>query len=72
MKTPMSLFSQNGEDISFAKMISKNVLPPEGFYVDLGAFHPFVYSNTCLLSKLGWRGINIDANPNVINLFNQL
>ena len=29
-----------------------------------------MYSNTCLLYKKGWSGINIDINPTSIDLFN--
>ena len=29
-----------------------------------------MYSNTCLLHRKGWRGINIDINPTSIDLFN--
>src|ERR1039457_5849033 len=34
-----------------------------GFYVDVGAFHPFNISNTYIFYKRGWRGINIEPNP---------
>lgn len=34
----------------------------KGFYVDVGAHHPFRGSNTCLLYKRGWSGINIEPN----------
>ncbi len=43
----------------------------QGFYVDIGAFHPEKHSNTFLLHKYGWSGINIDAMPSVIDLFKQ-
>ena len=29
-----------------------------------------MYSNTCLLYRKGWQGINIDINPTSIDLFN--
>ena len=35
----------------------------DGFYVDVGAHHPYRYSNTCFFYKQGWHGINIDAMP---------
>ena len=38
--------------------------------MDIGCFNPFMYSNTCLLYKKGWNGINIDINPTAIDLFN--
>jgi FkbM family methyltransferase len=40
-----------------------------GKYVDVGAFHPIKYSNTCLLFNKGWSGINIDLNPTSIDYF---
>ena len=38
-------------------------------FVDIGAFHPEKYSNTHLLSKLGWTGINIEPNPDQFIFF---
>jgi FkbM family methyltransferase len=40
-----------------------------GFYIDVGAHHPFRFSNTCYFHRLGWRGINIDPNPDCIEAF---
>ncbi len=59
-------YSQNGEDI-----ILKGEFPRghKGFYVDIGAHHPYRISNTYKLYKAGWHGINIDANPDTIALF---
>ena len=34
-------FSQDGEDIVLGKMIFQKILPAKGFYVDVGAYHPF-------------------------------
>lgn len=61
-------YSQNGEDIIVSKIFSER---RKGFYVDVGAHHPKRYSNTCLLYKKGWSGINIDPNPITIRLFNK-
>ena len=60
-------YSQWGEDIVLQKIFTalKN-----GFYVDVGAYHPFHYSNTYLLYKKGWRGVNVDSNHSSIALFN--
>jgi FkbM family methyltransferase len=44
----------------------------KGFYVDIGAYHPARASNTYLFYKKGWRGINIDANPHSIKLFDKM
>lgn len=59
-------YSQNGEDIIVSSYFPKNY---SGFYVDVGAHHPYRISNTYLLYKNGWSGMNIDANPDAINLF---
>lgn len=42
-----------------------------GFYVDVGAHHPFRFSNTYMLYKKGWHGINIDAMPGSMRLFDR-
>jgi FkbM family methyltransferase len=39
--------------------------------VDVGAFHPYHYSNTYVLHKRGWSGINIDPNRDSIAYFNK-
>ena len=43
-----------------------------GFYVDVGCYHPIHRNNTYLLYKLDWRGINIDISEFSIDLFNYL
>ncbi|UJP67108.1 FkbM family methyltransferase [Mongoliitalea daihaiensis] len=42
-----------------------------GFYVDVGAYHPKKSSNTYHFYKKGWSGINIDAMPGSMKLFQQ-
>ena len=44
----------------------------DGFYVDVGAFHPKYYSNTYLLYLKGWKGINIDAMPGSMKEFERI
>lgn len=34
----------------------------EGFYVDVGCYHPFRFSNTMHFHEQGWRGINVDPS----------
>lgn len=60
-------YSQWGED-QFINEFFKD--KKNGIYLDIGCFHPVMYSNTCLLHRKGWRGINIDINPTSIDLFN--
>lgn len=61
-------YSQNGEDIIISSFFKNK---KSGFYIDIGSHHPMRYSNTYLLYKKGWQGINIDANPETIKLFNK-
>lgn len=42
-----------------------------GFYVDVGAHHPYRFSNTYLLYRRGWHGLNIDALPGTKLLFDR-
>lgn len=61
--------SQFGED-----MIIRHLLADvrTGFYVDIGAHHPVYYSNTYHFYCSGWRGINVDALPGSMEVFNLL
>ncbi|MCE3046736.1 FkbM family methyltransferase [Helicobacter kayseriensis] len=59
-------YSQEGEDLLLRRIFEQQ---KDGFYVDIGAHHPFRFSNTFLFYKRGWKGINIDAMPNSMKLF---
>lgn len=58
-------FSQAGEDGILRALFRQQT----GFYVDVGAYHPHLYSNTYALYRAGWQGIVIDPNPNLKSLF---
>ena len=60
-------YSQNQEDL-FIDDYFKNC--KNGFYVDIGCYHPIRYNNTALLFNRGWKGVNIDMNQTSIDLFN--
>jgi hypothetical protein len=63
-------FSQNNEDLFVITKFWKEILASQsGTYLDIGAFHPELYSNTKLLYTLGWSGIAVDANPNCRGLW---
>jgi hypothetical protein len=64
-------FSQFGEDIA-VRRLAADLGISRGFYVDAGAFHPTRGSNTLLLHKAGWRGINIEMVPEKARAFEQL
>lgn len=59
-------FAQEGEDLLLERLVGNR---NDGFYVDVGAHHPTRFSNTYLLYKRGWRGINIDAAPGSMRAF---
>jgi FkbM family methyltransferase len=61
-------YSQAGEDIILKKIFSLLGIQ-QGFFIDVGAYHPFDKSNTYLLSRDGWKGINIEPNPTKKNTF---
>jgi len=62
-------YSQCGEDLAL-QWLFQNVT--DGFYVDVGAYHPNRFSNTYYFYKRGWTGINIDPTPGVIELFRKV
>jgi len=61
-------WSQGGEDLALLHAISGK---KDGLFIDVGAHHPFRFSVTQHLSRLGWRGVNVDANSELIEIFNK-
>ena len=62
-------FSKSGDDIQLMKLI-KNSSP--GLYVDIGSWHPVKASNSYFFHLRGWKGICIDPNPEMIDLYAKL
>lgn len=62
-------FSQEGEDLVLTRFLD---ISKPGFYIDVGAHHPFRFSNTALLYENGWTGINIEPTPGAIHAFQKL
>lgn len=62
-------WSQEGEDRILNRIFEQQEF---GFYIDIGAHHPRRFSNTYLLYRRGWRGINIDAMPGSMRAFNKI
>ena len=62
-------YSMDGEDIFIVEYFRKK---KNGFYIDVGCYHPIHRNNTYLLHKNGWSGINIDIHQFSIDLFNFL
>lgn len=63
-------FSSAGEDMILRHLIGSD--KRDGFYVDIGAYHPTLFSNTYFFYLNGWRGINIEARPGSRKLFEKL
>ena len=56
-------FSQNSEDDFIRSFFWQEILEgKKGTYLDIGCFHESLYSNTKLLSLVGWHGLGVDAN----------
>ncbi len=55
------------EDLNIIKYFGNK---KDGFYVDVGCFHPLDRNNTYLLHLNNWKGINIDISKFSIDLFN--
>jgi len=61
-------FAQGAEDIIIPYLAKYHFgINRLGNYIDVGCNSPVKYSNTFFLYLLGWRGINIDANADLIN-----
>lgn len=60
-------YADNGEDIIIQGLFNHK---KDGFYIDVGCYHPIRASLTHLLYKKGWKGVNVDISKDTINLFN--
>ena len=59
-------YSIHGEDLVLEKYFKEI---DNGFYVDIGCYHPIKGSLTYYLYKKGWRGLNVDLSKVSIDLF---
>ena len=64
--TPIVSYAQNAEDIVLKRTLSHI---KDGFYVDVGAWHPKDDSVTKIFYDNGWSGINIEPQPERIDAF---
>src|SRR4051794_10306733 len=65
----VSSYSQEGEDMVLRRVFNNK---RGGFFVDVGAHHPRMYSNTYYFYLRDWRGINIDAMPGGMAAFDRM
>ena len=61
-------YSQYGEDLIINDFF-KRYFDINGNYLDIGAFHPKMISNTHMLHTIGWKGTIIDLDDFKIELF---
>ncbi len=66
----MKDYSQNKEQAAILTALYGTDSPDESTYrlprrrfIDIGAYHPFVFSNTRALWELGWEGLMIEPSP---------
>src|SRR5271155_3672925 len=68
-------YAQHGDDMmilnmfrlcGFDRLLTGSIKPT---WLDLGAHHPQIISNTCKLYEMGARGVNVEANPSLIDAF---
>jgi hypothetical protein len=64
-------YAQYGEDILIYSLFKEFLKIDKPSYLDIGAHHPYHLSNSALLYKLGSRGVNIEANPSLIQAFHK-
>lgn len=62
-------WSQGGEDLAILHAVNSQ---NNGTYIDIGAHHPSRFSVTRHLYQLGWSGVNVDANQELIEEFNKV
>ena len=69
---PITIHSQDGEELFLIERFISEKKKNAGFYVDVGAYHPIRFSNTLWAYKEGWKGINIEPNYESYKLFEQM
>ena len=66
-KKPNSHYAEFAEDVMVYRILKKI---KKGFYVDIGAYHPYKGSLTYNLYSRKWNGMNLDISKSSIDLFN--
>ena len=70
-KDATASYAQEGEDIIVLRAFKHlKILKPT--YLDIGAHHPTILSNTYLFYREGFRGVCVEPNPKLVTLFQKL
>ncbi len=64
----MISYAQNAEDVLLARVFQEK---KRGYYVDIGAAHPWVDSVTCHFYLQGWHGLNVEPRPGMAKLLRE-
>ena len=67
----LTSFSQTGEDV-IMNFIVEQLRIPNLSYLDVGAHHPQYINNTFLFYNKGFRGVNIEPDPFLIDGFTKI
>lgn len=62
-------YSHSGCDLIVMNLLELLGIRHTATYLDIGAHHPTIISNTALLYESGLRGVNVEANPNLMQAF---
>ncbi|MCF8272801.1 MAG: hypothetical protein K9I95_03120 [Flavobacteriaceae bacterium] len=62
----ISFWQGGGDDIQLNKLLKRD---SKGVFVDIGCWHPTKGSNTYYFYLRGWKGICIDPNPQLGDLY---
>lgn len=62
-------YSQYAEDLVIENFFNSVGIYNDGFYVDIGAYHPKFISNTHRLHKKGWKGLCVDLSDEKLMWF---
>jgi FkbM family methyltransferase len=65
IKEKKEFYGQEGEDVIINRIMSNT----DGFFVDVGAYHPVHFSTTKYFYDKGWKGMNIEPNPKALPVF---
>jgi FkbM family methyltransferase len=64
-EAPFVSYAQAREDVVLVRSL-RSIVPEDGFYIDVGAFHPHLDSVTKAFYDVGWSGINVEPSPKLM------
>lgn len=65
-------YGQHEEEKIINKYLNKDPNKEKGIYVDIGACDPLLLSNTYYYYKRGWKGLEVDSFPGVLEKFKEI